>query len=361
MNALEKFEKLSQKFIHTDIPDNFTDIVKDEFGIDISAKYGNQKLKNPVLVAPGQMTRFPTQIQLIKEANFSGCVLKSVVAEDEKGNCSMVKLRKKPTKVETVYDSDDTEGEFPIIHWDGGLDTRCLDEYMEFARSVVNLSGSDFLIIVSLLGHLPSYHEDLIEKEWLHTTRMLYETGYRFFEIDFCPFLKQQDHLMEKKTILRWYSTIPLVLKRTFPDIFVFPKILNLEYGLSFQMEMVKCAIRAGADGVVIANRIYKPEFGCAHGGKELKERNLAQIKQARNELPEVSISGTGGIYTGAHIVEYLQAGAENVQILSFLMGRLKSKMIKKGNRFKQVFYKLMLDAKDGYIKCLLEQREKLQ
>ncbi|MCX7705173.1 MAG: hypothetical protein N2115_02805 [bacterium] len=359
MNAFRKLEELSHYFLHYDIPENFSQIVRDELNLDIHARYGPLKLKNPVLVAPGQMTVSLKQIQMIKQAGFSGCVLKSVVAEDDKGNCSMIKLRKRPTRVETVYDDYDENGEFPIIHWDGGLDTRNLEEYLEFASQAIRLNSLDFPIIASLLGHLPSYGEDFIEDEWIYTTKRLYDAGYRIFEIDFCPFLKEHDELMNQKTILMWYKSIPGIMKRVFRDIFVFPKILNLDYGVEFQLKMVEASIEGSADGVVIANRVYKKEFGCAHGGKELKQRNLIQIKNAHQCFPDVEISGTGGIYRGTHIIEYLDAGAKNVQVLSFLMGKVKRPFEKKGNKFQQVFFKLMLDANDGYLACLLKQREK--
>ncbi len=356
----EKLQRLSRELLFSDIPYNFSTIVKDELGLDITAEYGKIKLKNPLLVAPGQMTVSLSQILKIKKAGFAGCVLKSVVAEDENGNCSMIKYRRKPTFVETVYDEDDTEGEFPIIHWDGGLDTRNLDQYCDFAVSCWKHMSPDFIIIASLLGHLPSYQEPLNENEWLYTTKRLYDAGYRIFEIDFCPFLREQNQLMNQKTILRWYRCIPEMMKTRFKDILVFPKIMNLDYGTEFQMKMVESSIKAGADGVVIANRIYISEIGSAHGGKQLRQRNLIQIKKVHKMHPDYTISATGGVYRGSHMLDYIQAGAQNIQILSFLMGKLKKPLEKKTDRFQQVFYKLMLDPEDGYLAGLLKTEGKI-
>ncbi|HOJ31792.1 MAG TPA: hypothetical protein PLP13_07170, partial [bacterium] len=93
MNAYLRLEQLAQYFLFHPIPENFTDIIQEQLNLDIRAKYGKQPLKNCLIVAPGQMTTSISQIENIKEARFAGCVLKSVVAEDEKGNCSMIKLR----------------------------------------------------------------------------------------------------------------------------------------------------------------------------------------------------------------------------------------------------------------------------
>ncbi|MGC8805726.1 MAG: hypothetical protein ACP5QD_07340, partial [Candidatus Ratteibacteria bacterium] len=103
-----RLNQLAQHFLFHPIPENFDLIVLDQLQIDIKARYGKHQLKNCLIVAPGQMTTSISQIERIKEAGFAGCVLKSVVAEDEKGHCSMIKLRKKPTYVETVYDNEDT-------------------------------------------------------------------------------------------------------------------------------------------------------------------------------------------------------------------------------------------------------------
>ena len=360
MSSDKKLSELSQHFLFSDIPEDFSDIVKNELNLDIWAKYGNLELKNPVIVAPGQMTTSILQLHLIKQAGFAGCVLKSVVAEDKNQRCSMKILRKKPTKVETVYDETDDNGEFPIIHWDGGLDARNLEEYLEFAKEASKIKSPDFQIIASLLGHLPSFDQDFIEEEWIYTTEKLYDLGYRFFEIDFCPFLKEQDHLMNQKTILRWYRKIPEILKKSFKDISVFPKIMNLDYGIDFQIKMVESSLAGNADGVVIANRIYKKEFGCAHGGEELRIRNLQQVERVHCLFQNCSVSATGGIYKGKHIFDYICAGAENVQLLSYLMGKVKKPFEKKGNRFQQVFYKLMLDIEDGYLATLLKKKEML-
>ncbi len=359
MNIFKHLQELGVYYLERDIPENLSDIIQKELNLDISAGYGSFRLKNCILVAPGQMTTYPSQIQMIKEAGFAGCVLKSVVAEDRKGNCSMARFRRKATYVETVYEPEDRECAFPIIHWDGGLDTRNLNDYLEFASSAAKLMSGDFLIAASLLGHLPSLSEDFIEEEWVYTTEHLYKFGYRIFEIDFCPFLKEENQLMNKKTILRWYREAPLIMRKTFKDIQVFPKIMNLDYGVDFQMEMIETSIASGANGVIIGNRIYKREYGCAHGGNQLRERNLQQIKTVKDKHPETRISGTGGIYSGKHIMDYIECGSDNIQILSYLMGKVKKPFMKKGNRFQQVFYKLVFDTEDGYLACLLKQKEK--
>jgi hypothetical protein len=343
--SLKKIEELRKYYLENPIDDKFPQIIKNEIGIDLKARYGNFELIHPVLIAPGQLTREAFQIKMIKEAGYSGCVLKSVVGEDEKGNCSMLNQRKKMTYLKTVYDEEDN----PVIQWDGRGDTRNLEEYLKFAKTSFNFSDKNFLIVSSILCHLPG-PEEFKKDEWIYTTKKLYHIGYRFFEIDFCPSLKIEKKI-EKENILRWYREIPMFLKNEFPDIYVFPKILNLEYGIDFQLEIIKSAIEGNSDGVVIGNRIFKEEFNSAYGGKELRERNLIQIKEAKREFPDISISGTGGVYEGRHIFDYLKAGADNVQILSYILGKAKKGFLKKkGNKFEKVIYELFFNPVNGLL-----------
>ncbi len=353
MEKLEELKNLARekKF------DEFEEKIKETTGIDLSSRYGNVHLKNPILVAPGQLTRTGKQIFQIKEANFAGCVLKSVVGEDENGNCSMILYRNPPTYLKNVYDDFDVDKKFPIIHWDGKADTRNLTRYLKFARSAFKYEEENkFLIIASLLCHLPFPDEEIKKEEWVFTTKKLYETGARIFEIDFCPRLRKEDKKMEKENILRWYREIPGIVKSVAPDISVFPKILNLDYGTDFQIEMVKAAVEGNSDGVVIGNRIYKKEFDSAHGGKELKERNIQQIKEVKKIFPNLSISGTGGVYTGKDILDYIEAGADNIQLLSFLMGKTSINFEIEGTKFEKVFYYLLFDEKTGLLPVMLKK-----
>lgn len=351
---MEKMKRLKEIFLKE--RNNFEDKVKKIAGIDLTAKYGNFLLKNPILVAPGQFTRTETQIKQIREAGFAGCVLKSVVGEDEKGNCSMISYRKPQSYLKSVYDDFDIERKYPIIHWDGRADTRTLSEYIQFSKNIFGEKRKSFLVVASFLCHFPFPGEEIKKSEWIYTTEKLYEIGARIFEIDFCPQLSKEEEKIEKENILRWYREIPEIVKSVAEDISVFPKILNLEYGFDFQIEMVKASVEGNADGVVIANRIFKKEFGCAHGGKELKERNIKQIKEVRKIFPEIHISATGGVYTGKDILDYIEAGAENVQLLSFLMGKTSINFGIEGTKFEKVFHYLLFDEETGLLPLMLKK-----
>jgi hypothetical protein len=233
---------------------------------------------------------------------------------------------------------------------------RSLGEYLKFATDVkTSLGDSGFTPMASILCHLPLPGEKLVGEEWIHTTKALFDAGYSHIEIDFCPFLSGDNYTEDQKNVLRWYRTCTGLMKSVANGIRVIPKMLNLDWGLDFQLAIAEAAVEGGADGLVVANRIYKPEYGSGHGGKELRQRNLALIREIKRRFPSLHISATGGVYSGRMAYEYLQAGAENVQVLSYIMGKVLPPFAKSGNKFDQVFHRLLLDPDNGLVAAMLE------
>lgn len=350
--AIENFSKYYQTH---KTPTNLTEHIKDRFGIDISSKYGPNIITNPIMVAPGQITLTKGQVGLISEAGYGGLVLKSFVGEDQTGSCSLNSFRVKPTWIKTFFEAEDIKGEHPIIHWNGRLDIRDWNVYRPFAQQSLEIGlDTGICVVASLLCHLPQEDEEWLEAEWIYTTKEFYDIGYRIFEIDFCPYLKSENVVNDKNTVLRWYRQAPHVMKKVAGPITVFPKLLNPGWGDEFQVQMVEASMAGGADGVVIANRIYKPEYKSAHGGRELKEINLRTIEKVRNKGLNIPISATGGIYTGRDIIDYIKAGAESTQLLSYIMGRVKTPLVKQGNKSEKILFKLIFDTEDGLIAEML-------
>lgn len=359
MDHRHDLARIYEHYKHKPIPSCLFQELVDEFELSSwHVSYLDLPLENPLIVAPGQLTVHSAQIESIREAGFAACVLKSVVGESKNGNCSMVNQRKRATYIRTFYEATDVNGERPIIHWDGRCDTRGLSEYLDFARDVLVFHDpGNFIVIASFLCHLPFPGEDFLEEEWVHTTKMHYEAGFRHIEIDFCPFLAGDDYTEDQKNVLRWYRTCPGIIKSVADDVKVFPKMLNLDWGLEYQLKMAEAAVEGGSDGLVVANRFYSRQYGSGHGGEELKRRNLEQVKLIKEHFPDMPVSATGGVYSGRDVFDYLDAGAENVQLFSYLMGKVNKPFAKtEGSRFDKVFHKLMLDPNDGLIACMLEE-----
>lgn len=346
-------ERLKKEIISGDL----YGLLEREFGIDLSASYLDLNLRNPIIVAPGPLSQSISQIKRAAKAGYGGMVLKSVVGEDRRGNASMSMMRRGSTFARWVYDDEGN----PIFHWNGGLDPRNLRDYLEFAREAFKIGKElEFPLVASLLCHLPkNVDEEWRAEEWEHTTKELVEAArimYRdspvILEIDFCPFLKREKLAVDRETILRWYREAPRLVKEAASNVHVVPKLLNLDFGLDFQVEMTRAAKEGNADGVVVANRFFKKyivretgeEYFTAHGGKELRIMNQRQIREIRRAV-DLPISATGGTYSGRHVAEYLELGAQNVQVLTYIMK----------NGFERAFHNLMFDPEDGFIALTLK------
>jgi len=334
-------------------------LLEKEFDIDISASYLGLNLKNPIIVAPGPLSQRISQIKRAAKAGYGGMVLKSVVGEDKDGNASMKVLRKRSTFARWVYDEEGN----PIFHWNGGLDLRSLKDYLAFARKAFKIGKqNEFPLIASFLCHLPkNVDEEWRVEEWEYTTKKLVEAASVMYgdspvilEVDFCPFLKREKLAVDRATVLRWYREVPMLIKEASLNVQVVPKLLNLDFGLDFQVEMAIAAKDGGADGVVIANRFFRKyvvketgeEYFTAHGGRELRILNQRQIREVKKSI-DIPISATGGTYSGKHVAEYLKIGAQNVQVLTYVMK----------NGFEKAFYNLMFNPEDGFLTLILKER----
>jgi hypothetical protein len=356
MDNHQVLEELYKKYISEVIPGNIGEIIEQATGIRLKSNYIDIDLDHPLMVAPGQLTLKLSQVESVRRAGFAGCVLKSVVGEAPDTTCSMSMQRKKPTSITSFYEEYDTLHECPIIHWNGRCDVRSLDEYMIFARDVkASVDNGQFLPVASLLCHLPLPGAEFKEEEWIHTTKTIFDAGYTHIEIDFCPFLSGDNYTEDQKNVLRWYRTCPGFMKSVSSEIRVIPKMLNLAWGLEFQTAIAEAAVEGGADGIIVANRIFKPEYGSGHGGEELRLRNLQQIREIKKRFSDLHVSATGGVYNGRQAWEYLQAGADNVQVLSYLMGKVQTRFDKLGNKYDTVLHKLLLHPETGLVAAMMD------
>ena len=327
--------------------------------VDFKTSYLDIELKNPIVLAPGHLSSHSKQIEEAAKSGFGAIVLKSVVGEDKKGNASM-EINRRTSKFWWVKDEEGN----PILHWKGGLDLRSFPKYLEFAREAYKI-GQDYNtpLIASFLCHLPrTLDEEWKVKEWEYTTRKLNEIGYTHMEIDFCPFLKEDEEATNKmETVLRWYREAPGLIKEVDKKIKVVPKILNLDFDMEFQEKMVRAAVEGGADGVTIANRFFvkgyvNKETGevydTAHGGKELRERNQELIRKVRKGGIRIPINATGGTYTGEHVLEYLSLGAQDVQVFTYVFNT----KVEKKKKIGEALQNLLLNPQNGLVTTMLSK-----
>ncbi len=105
------------------------------------------------------------------------------------------------------------------------------------------------------------------------------------------------------------------------------PLIIKLTPNCTDVVVLAKAAMDGGADGLSVINTISamaidarrrRPRIATTFGGLSgpaIKPIALRMVYQVHRAMPEVPISGIGGIATGEDVVEFLLAGAATVQV----------------------------------------------
>ncbi|MBI3735637.1 hypothetical protein HY256_03880, partial [Candidatus Sumerlaeota bacterium] len=84
-----RLEHLYKDGVLKDPGANIPDILLNEFALDISARYGPIEIAHPIGKGSGQLSLQRSQIEADAEAGLAFVVLKTVIAEDERGGASM--------------------------------------------------------------------------------------------------------------------------------------------------------------------------------------------------------------------------------------------------------------------------------
>jgi len=213
------------------------------------------------------------------------------------------------------------------------------------------------LVVPSVKYHLPRLDEPFRDAEYAFTTRALagaWGEPLLLLEKDFSPTLAGDPLAGEQAQILRWLREVPARI-RAQAAVRLAVKVMNARFDDDFQLDMVRAA--AGADALVVFNRLFDLERGVAYGGPELTERNLRVLARltpaASPGIPE--LSGTGGISSGRMILEYARRSCESVQLHTFFQLPLEEYAATEGSRTQRALHQLVFDPDHGLIAGMLD------
>lgn len=373
--------------------ENLEDYFLTEYGIDVSATYAGQEIKNPWGKASGQLSMTASQVEDDIAAGLGFVVLKTVIAEDAEGSQSMRAWAVPEARmlVETIRGQSGETGW--TVSWKGRGWWQSFDDYLALIRKAQSSAGgTGTLIVPSCKFHLPTTDEPAWKvAEYDYTVPRLFQAWQNPvngnppmpLEKDFSPTLAGSDRAKQQAQILSWLETVPrLIRSAAIPGadpserpVRLGLKIFNALFEDEFQLEMLQAIHQAGtdrADFFIYGNRLFDPnrDFeghkGIAYGGPDLSDRNLRVMATFQRELfdagemERLEWSATGNITTGKMALEYALLGASSFQLHTFFQLPGDQYRMPQGSRTSRALHELYFHPETGFLIWMHDLVERL-
>ena len=362
------------RFCNDGLPKEIEGYIEQQYGVDVSSRYGGLPIKIPFGLASGQLSTGFAQVKNAIQSGIGFVVMKTVLSQDQFGNSTMQawKVDAPHMKVEKIASRSGREGY--TVTWKGRGWHKSFGEYLRFMRQSLSLSKDTGVpVIPSCKFNLPADEKNgFQDDEYRYTLARLAEvwresyTGDMYLEKDFSPTLAGSDLAEQKDTILWWIRQVPGEIKKMMPEgLTLGLKLLNTLFEDQFQLELLQEAMGKNnqTDYLVCFNRLFDPEKvfegkkGVAFGGYDLSERNLKilsalRLKQQKGlvEMRDIPISATGNICTGRMMAEYALRGCQNGQIHTGFQLPDACYGMKTGTRMERALNELFFNPCDGLL-----------
>lgn len=375
----KRLESLYDGGVLKDAQVRIADVLASDFAIDIRASYGPIPIAHPIGKASGQLSLQPKQVKADAEAGLGFVVLKTVIAEDERGGASMEawKIKEPRMEVERIQGKR-VPREGWTVSWAGRGWEGSLASYLHFTEEALRIGADASMpVIPSVKYHLPSNPDEaFLTQEYEVTTRALEETWARVaesealvLEQDFSPTLAGTDMAGSKRLILKWLRESPSLIKAAGPRVVLGIKLMNALFEDEFQLETMAAvgAENNPADFIICFNRLFDPDRmfgtkkGIAVGGPDLSDRNLTILRRAIEEKRmerELPISATGDITSGRMMVEYALRGATSGQLHTYFQLPLSEFSLKGVSRTRAALHELFFHPQHGIAAAMCHLRE---
>lgn len=272
--------------------------------IDLTTTYLGLELKNPLVASASPLSEQVANVRRMEDAGAGAVVMYSLFEEQ---------LRAERAAAEALVDLgsesfSEALGYFPMREAYHAGPAR----YLETLRASV--AATDIPIIASLNCET--------EEGWSEYPGLMQDAGAAALELNvyFIP----ADGLLSGEEVEQRYLRILETVKRAVS----IPVAIKLNPYFSSFGHMARRLAAAGADGLVLFNRFYQPDFDLDKL-EVLPNLNLSTPAEIRlsllwlaalNQRVPVSLAASTGVHGGAEVVKYLLAGADAVMSASALL-----------------------------------------
>ncbi len=268
---------------------------------DLSTTYMGLKLKHPILAGASELTGDVDSIKRMEDAGAAAVVTKSLFEEQ-------IQLEH--------YKFDEDQEMFNYRH----AEMITVFPHMEFAGPAEHLEWvrrAKEAVDIPLIASLNAVNHDT----WIDYAKQLEQTGADALECNLFAVPKNTD--LDGATVEQEQAAIIKEIKQTV----AIPVSVKLSYLYTNPLNVIKNMSKAGADAVVLFNRLFEPDLDLANQ-KQSYPFNFSHSDDYRLPLRyagllegkiDADICSTTGIFSGETIIKMILAGATAVQIVSAL------------------------------------------
>ena len=271
--------------------------------MDLTTTYLGIKLKNPIVPSASPLSKDLDKIKQMEDAGAAAIVMFSMFEEELKHETEELHY------FETLGDESYTEDtsykpNFEGYHFRSG-------QYLD----LINLATET--VEIPVIGSL----NGCTNQGWIDYAKKIEEAGASALELNLF-FIPTELSVSGREVEDRYVEIVKSVKKEvSIPIAVKLSPYFSSTPNMAFQFE------RAGADGLVLFNRFYQPDFDL----EELKVvPNLTFSTPAEIRLPllwiallggrlDLSLAATTGVHSAAEIIKYILAGADATMVTSAL------------------------------------------
>ncbi|HEU5041448.1 MAG TPA: hypothetical protein VFT84_11525, partial [Gemmatimonadales bacterium] len=194
------------------MPADVAACVREEYRIDLSARYLGFPIPHPIGKGSGQLSLNLDQLATDRAAGLAFVVLKTVIGQDPGGHQAMAAWAVHETRMRVERRRGQSGREGWTVTWKGRGWDRSFDEYLELVRVAGDMTRDGWLAVPSVKLHLPLLGQPFDEAEYRYTIGALagaWGGEVLALEKDFSPTLAGDALADERERILRWLREVP--------------------------------------------------------------------------------------------------------------------------------------------------------
>jgi dihydroorotate dehydrogenase (fumarate) len=272
--------------------------------MDLTTTYLGLELKHPVVASAGPLSSTLDGVKRLEEEGAAAVVLFSLFEEQ---------IRHENESFDYLYEQGMERFPESLSYFPAVEDYHVGPEgYLDLVRSAVE--ATDIPIIGSLNG--------ITDDGWTEYAKEIEAAGARALELNI--FFIPADIAISGREVEERYVRIVSRVKRAVN----IPIAVKLSPFFSSIGEMARWLVEAGADGLVLFNRFYQPDFDL----DALEVRTTLELSSPGEiRLPllwvallhgrlNASLAATSGVHRAEEVIKYLMAGADVAMTTSALL-----------------------------------------